>query len=84
MIPPTLKPVPTSSRGRVGVPGNRASRIRMTPVDRMARGWALNWPMTSLFRLPSDTDRVTIIPVAVEIIRAGIWDTRPSPMVAME
>ena len=50
----------------------------------MARGWALNWPMTSLFRLPSDTDRVTIMPVAVEIISAGSWETRPSPMVTME
>ena len=50
----------------------------------MARGWAANWVMTSLLRLPSDTDRVTIMPVAVEIIRAGSWETRPSPMVAME
>ena len=56
----------------------------MTPVDKMARGWALNWLMTSVFRLPSETERVTIIPVAVEIIRAGSWETRPSPMVAME
>ena len=54
------------------------------PVARIALGWALNCPSTSLFRLPSDTERVTIIPVAVEIIRAGSWDTRPSPMVAME
>ena len=40
--------------------------------------------MTSLLRLPSDTDRVTIMPVAVEIISAGSWETRPSPMVTME
>lgn len=46
------------------------------PVARIALGWALNCPSTSLFRLPSDTERVTIIPVAVEIIRAGSWDTQ--------
>ena len=39
---------------------------------------------TSVFKLPSDTERVTIMPVAVEISRAGSWETRPSPMVAME
>ncbi len=38
----------------------------------------------SSFKLPSDTALVTIIPVAVEISRDGIWPTRPSPTVAME
>lgn len=67
--------------GTVGVPGMSARITRITPVVMMARGWALNCPITSMFRLPSDTERVTIMPVAVEIIREGIWDTSPSPMV---
>ena len=29
----------------------------------MARGCRANWLITSVFRLPSDTDRVTIMPV---------------------
>ena len=61
-----------------------ARNSRITPVVMMALGCALNWPTTSLLRLPSDTDRVTIMPVAVEIISAGSWETRPSPMVTME
>ena len=68
----------------MGAPGTSPSRAKIMPVARIALGWALNCPSTSLFRLLSDTERVTIIPVAVEIIRAGSWDTRPSPMVAME
>ena len=56
----------------------------MTPVVIIALGWALNCAITSLLRLPSETDRVTTMPVAVEIISAGNWDTRPSPMVTME
>ena len=68
----------------VGVLGITARISSTTPVVMMALGWALNWPSTSVFKLPSDTDRVTIMPVAVEIIRDGIWDTSPSPMVRMQ
>ena len=68
----------------MGVPGIRPKIISSTPAVRIALGCLANWLITSVFRLPSDTDRVTIIPVAVEIIREGSCDTRPSPMVAME
>ena len=62
-----------------------AARNKSTiPATMMARGCALNCRSTSSFRLPSDTLRVTIMPVAVEIISAGSWETRPSPIVAME
>ena len=54
----------------MGAPGTSPSSAKIMPVARIALGWALNCPSTSLFRLPSDTERVTIIPVAVEIIRA--------------
>ena len=83
MAPPTVAAPPTS-RGRVGVPGITPRITRIMPVVVNARGWAVNCPITSVFRLPSDTERVTIMPVAVEIIRDGIWDTRPSPMVRMQ
>ena len=33
---------------------------------------------------PSVADRVTMMPVAVESSRAGIWETRPSPTVSSE
>ena len=82
--PPPTNATPPTAKGMVGVLGITARISSTTPVVRMARGWALNWPSTSVFRLPSDTDRVTIMPVAVEIIRDGIWDTRPSPMVRMQ
>ena len=47
-------------------------------------GWLVNWWMTSSLRLFSEAERVTIIPVATEIRRAGTWDMRPSPTVAVE
>ena len=47
-------------------------------------GWLVNWWMTSSLRLFSEADRVTIIPVATEISRAGTWDISPSPTVAVE
>ena len=33
---------------------------------------------------PSVAERVTMMPVAVEISSAGIWETRPSPTVSSE
>ena len=46
-------------------------KIRMAPVVIKERGCAINCAITSPLRLPSETERVTIIPVAVEIISAG-------------
>ena len=74
----------TTARAKWGVLGISAKKIRAAPAVIMARGWAANCLITSVLRLPSDTERVTIMPVAVEIIKAGSWDTRPSPMVTME
>ena len=67
-----------------GIPGISAIINSSMPPIRNACGCARNWEETSVFRLPSDTERVTIIPVEVEISSAGIWETSPSPMVAME
>ena len=48
------------------------------------RGWDENCLRTSELRSASEAERVTIIPVATEISRAGIWDIRPSPTVETE
>ena len=48
----------------------------------MARGWKKTWLVISLPRLDSLPARVTMMPAAVEMIRAGIWVTRPSPTVS--
>ena len=56
----------------------------MPPPIISACGCAKNCVATSLFKLPSETALVTIIPVAVEIKREGICDTSPSPIVAIE
>ena len=74
----------TITSGTCGVFGMIARNTSAAPVVMIALGCAANWPITSVFRLPSETERVTIIPVAVEIMSAGSWETRPSPMVAVE
>jgi len=40
------------------------------------------WPMTSWPRLLSAAERVTSRPVAVLTSSAGIWVTRPTPIVS--
>ena len=43
-----------------------------------------SWASRSLPMSPSVAERVTMMPVAVESSRAGIWETRPSPTVSSE
>ena len=47
-----------------------------------ARGWRRIWPEMSLPRSDSLDERVTMMPMAVEIRRAGVWAARPSPIVS--
>ena len=77
-MPPMMK------KGSFGRPGTRPSPTATMPASMSARGWlriclARSWP-----RFDSPTERVTMMPVAVEISRAGIWETRPSPTVSSE
>ncbi len=52
------------------------------PAERpMAWGWRRNWRLSSLPMLNSEAARLTMMPAAVEMMRAGIWETRASPMV---
>ena len=69
---------------RIGAPGIKAISWMKMPAISRTLGWDRNCFFTSSFRFPSEAARVTIMPVAVEIIRAGSWETRPSPTVAME
>ncbi len=55
----------------------------MKPERMMASGCAANCLVTSSPRVELEAARVTIMPVAVEIISAGTCETSPSPTVAM-
>ena len=55
----------------------------MTEASRIAFGCVKIWVITSLPRFDSLAALVTMMPAAVEVRRAGIWLTRPSPMVKM-
>ena len=47
---------------------------------RYGRDWLENCLVMSLPKEESEMARVTMMPVAVEMRRAGSWVTRPSPM----
>ncbi len=70
-----------AAKGRMGMPGTRA----MTPAaaETMPRptGLEASWVTRALSAEPSTPDLETRKPAAMEMIRAGIWLTRPSPMV---
>ncbi len=50
------------------------------PVTKRASGLPRSCAFVSAERLPSPEARLTMRPAAVEMSRAGIWLTRPSPM----
>ena len=68
--------------GRVGSPGIRAKPKSTTATIAMARGWKKIWEVISAPMLDSLPARLTMMPVAVDTISAGIWATRPSPTVS--
>ena len=75
------KPDPIARNGSIGSPG-KTERTSSTPLERNS-GWGLPkicfW--TSVPKRSSVLARVTIIPPEMDIMRAGITVTRPSPMV---
>ncbi len=78
----TIRPAPTSTNGSFGMPGSRASASAPQPAMSSAvRDWDscldAAVPMS-----PSAVARVTTMPVDTDSSRAGIWVTRPSPMVS--
>ena len=63
-----------------GRPGTMAMPVMTTAAIWMARCWRRNWPMRSVPKSSSSVAaRVTMMPVEMEIRRAGICETRPSP-----
>ena len=68
--------------GSFGIPG--ISRSTTAAPAASLSGWRrrVSWAITSEPMSPSLADLVTMMPVATESSRAGIWETRPSPMVS--
>ena len=71
----------TVSTWTTGNPGSRLRQAMAPDASIRTRGWERNCLVTSSLRLKSEEEWVTIIPVATEIIREGIWDISPSPTV---
>ena len=69
------------TNGSFGMPGTRPIAAMMPPAIMGARGWRRIWSVMSDPRSASLPERVTMMPVAVEIRSAGIWAARPSPIV---
>ena len=67
---------------KLGMPGIRPMIPRMEAVIHMTRGLANIWPRNWLLMSSSSPTRVTTMPAAMEMISAGIWATRPSPIVS--
>ena len=79
--------VPKTRNTGLGNPGIATMANRKTDTHANARGWLNVWAKMSLARWPSsasipDATRVTTNPAATLISRAGICETRPSPMVS--
>ena len=54
----------------------------MAAVTPRARGKAPSWPNTAMSARPATPALDTRRPAATEMIRPGIWETSPSPMVS--
>ena len=67
----------------IGMPGMKA--ITPAAAETMPRliGFMASWLTRALSAEPSTPALDTRKPAAIEMIRAGIWLTRPSPMVMM-
>ena len=70
----------SEQNGAKGKPGMNVMNASMAERIQRALKEKKSWWVNSLPRLSFAVARVTRIPVAVERMRAGIWETRPSPM----
>ena len=77
-------PAPSAmpAKGRSGIPGT--TPITPAAADTMPRltGLVASWVTRALSAAPSTPALETRKPAAMEMIRAGTWLTRPSPMVS--
>ena len=76
-------PAPSASaaNGTIGMPGISASTPAAAETMPRAIGFIASWATRALSALPSTPAFDTRKPAAIEITRAGIWLTRPPPMV---
>ena len=84
--PAPPQPIARMMNTTAGKPGTTAKIIRITAVMSSAFGSFINWPVMSVPRsaLSSEATRVTMKPAVIDTNRAGICETRPSPMVSSE
>ena len=77
------KPAPAAraANGMIGMPGISASMPADAETMPSAIGFMASWATRALSADPSTPAFDTRKPAAIEMIRAGIWLTRPSPMV---
>ena len=65
------------------MPGMKAITPAAAETMPSATGFMASWATRALSAEPSTPDLETRKPAAIEMTRAGIWLTRPSPMVMM-
>ena len=65
-----------------GMPGTKPITPEAAATMPSATGFIASWVYSALSAEPSTPDLETRKPAAMEMIRAGTWLTRPSPMVS--
>ena len=79
----TPEPIETRLKGMIGMPGMIASTPAAAETMPRLIGLVASWVTRALSAEPSTPALETRKPAAIETIRAGIWLTRPSPMLMM-
>jgi hypothetical protein len=84
MNPPTPVIAASSRKMALGKPGTSAKPTSTAEAIISALGSSTSWRAISepRFSLSSDVTRVTMKPAVMAMNSAGIWLTRPSPMVS--
>ncbi len=72
----------TIAIGHFGIPGSARSTNRVPSTISGIFGTEVSWLTTSVPSWRSEDERVTMMPVATEMISAGTWVTMPSPIVS--
>ena len=70
-----------AAKGRIGMPGTSAITPDAAATMPRLTGFMASWVTSALSAEPSTPDLETRKPAEIEMTRAGIWLTRPSPMV---
>ena len=76
-------PIDTRAKGMIGMPGIKAITPAAAETMPKATGFMANCATRALSAEPSTPALETRKPAAIEMIRAGIWLTKPSPIVMM-